>query len=174
MRYFNPRTRTGYDCCYAKPQWAAIISIHVPARGTTVARAYKASPDPNFNPRTRTGYDVGRVNYQERDRFQSTYPHGVRPVGCILTARILRFQSTYPHGVRRAMRPVNRRDGSISIHVPARGTTHRSRDLIDHNEISIHVPARGTTSCNSHHRHLCNISIHVPARGTTSSRTIWT
>ena len=33
----------------------------------------------------------------------------------------------------------------ISIHVPARGTTHIDSELRDLKSISIHVPARGTT-----------------------------
>ena len=36
-------------------------------------------PPVNFNPRTRTGYDSGTDKISNMDRFQSTYPHGVRP-----------------------------------------------------------------------------------------------
>ena len=78
---------------------------------------------------------------------------------------------------------------SVSIHVPARGTTMLVRllDLLvlfqstfPHGErpggevrhqyeynVSIHVPARGTTKRISANAVAANVSIHVPARGTT-------
>ena len=56
---------------------------------------------------------------------------------------------------------------SVSIHVPARGTTKRVACLVDYSEVSIHVPARGTTSVKGHMVSFQYVSIHVPARGTT-------
>ena len=55
-----------------------IVSIHVPTRGTT------ASPK------------ISRVICQ----FQSTFPRGERPDGCIDRVPVLKFQSTFPRGER--------------------------------------------------------------------------
>ena len=141
--------------------------------------------------------------------FQSTYPHGVRPALVTPACTFAAFQSTYPHGVRRPcpdgarllqyfnprtrtgydlLRPQRWGWRSISIHVPARGTTYASF-------YSQSVPSFQSTyphgydesRCNGLHisifqstyphgvRHLATpvvraihiISIHVPARGTT-------
>ena len=59
---------------------------------------------------------------------------------------------------------------TVSIHVPARGTTMYFAEVARFNEVSIHVPARGTTSRGSAIYPLGYVSIHVPARGTTGSR----
>ena len=80
------------------------------------------------------------------------------------------FQSTFPRGERPNSQTVHKAGNTISIHVPAWGTT---KDLVAWDEtikISIHVPAWGTTQFLL----LCllpvlSISIHVPAWGTTTS-----
>ena len=169
------------------------ISIHVPARGTTPAVLLDDADAGNFNPRTRTGYDpgshervskVGNFNPRTRTGYDARCPTPA-PVD-------MEFQSTYPHGVRR--RPARRPLGcghSISIHVPARGTTRvhchtrprpvhfnpRTRtgyDLIFLIFLRIHLnfnprtrtgydAVRPPGDSNPY------ISIHVPARGTTST-----
>ena len=84
----------------------------------------------------------------------------------------------------------NTREGSISIHTPARGVTISALEDADHYDISIHTPARGVTSSksiftssktyfNPHSRKGSDIisviypvsdkiSIHTPARGVTA------
>ena len=79
-----------------------MVSIHVPARGTTrcaFGPVFRAS---SFNPRSRTGNDpTSRMNSLRIHRFQSTFPHGERPSTCDFCRTIItRFQSTFPHGER--------------------------------------------------------------------------
>ena len=124
----------------------------------------------SFNPRSRTGNDSYGLNESTTQR---------------------RFQSTFPHGERRFMRLGSVPRVSVSIHVPARGTTFTSFFLSGSDTVSIHVPARGTTisprlyrpqallfqSTFPHGERLVtavvfplitSVSIHVPARGTTT------
>ena len=56
---------------------------------------------------------------------------------------------------------------SISIHVPAWGTTLKLIDQPHTVGISIHVPAWGATANEKKKRLVTDISIHVPAWGTT-------
>ena len=56
---------------------------------------------------------------------------------------------------------------TVSIHVPARGTTGKAPDSNQMMHVSIHVPARGTTSAVGDKITELGVSIHVPARGTT-------
>ena len=75
---FNPRTRTGCDV-YRPCQLHNIrVSIHAPARGAT------------------TQGSQGR----RYGMFQSTHPHGVRPITFSISIGQSLFQSTHPHGVR--------------------------------------------------------------------------
>ncbi len=79
---FNPRARTGRDHCCGLALVDGVVSIHAPARGAT--RPAKPSP---------TSW-----------AFQSTRPHGARPV-C----------NVFVHAIDR-----------VSIHAPARGATASS------------------------------------------------
>ena len=56
---FNPRTHTGCDHGEATSRWVRNVSIHAPTRGAT-----------------RSWYSVLFTVF----RFQSTHPHGVRPL----------------------------------------------------------------------------------------------
>ena len=121
---FNPRSRTGNDCC---PCWLSLllsafqstfphgerpehssgaltlltVSIHVPARGTTTSAPRCIRWLCSFNPRSRTGNDeVHRADIQCQKGFQSTFPHGERPKWRFNTWLETRFQSTFPHGER--------------------------------------------------------------------------
>ena len=121
------------------------ISIHVPARGTTILdRVHMPHTQISIHvPARGTTKASGFVN--ALDKFQSTSPQGER----------LAWERDYDTYIR------------ISIHVPARGTTTEGESSRSGGGISIHVPARGTTHgkrCKLGQR---NISIHVPARGTT-------
>ena len=81
------------------------------------------------------------------------------------------FQSTFPRGERRGWIPDYNFDGTISIHVPTRGTTIVICIFYIVYAISIHVPTRGTTFAVRHYAIIIIISIHVPTRGTTSTIT---
>ena len=123
-----------------------------------------------FNPRTRMGCDNPRIGITMLYfKFQSTHPHGVRPL-CWATMYLTRtFQSTHPHGVRRIDVILFDRTILISIHAPAWGATAHSsgssgipqifqsthphgvrldsvRDNVGNKTISIHAPAWGATS----------------------------
>jgi len=99
------------------------VSIHAPARGATACI-------------TRFGTKL---------MFQSTHPHGVRPIN----------QHYYP---------------LILIGFNPRTRTgcdsgHRLRH--ESNSVSIHAPARGATSNDTYALSSCCVSIHAPARGAT-------
>ena len=144
------------------------ISIHVPARGTDSTGPLSHRPRPvYFNPRTRTGYDsfpavISQMDphFNPRTRTGYDFTGGVKQAGT-------QFQSTYPHGVRLEKQPARSPVRIISIHVPARGTTRRRDNPPAYYCISIHVPARGTTCFGLGKIYMIVISIHVPARGTT-------
>ncbi len=147
---FNPRTHTG--CDWAKcgfVGWVGTgVSIHAPTRGATMS---------DTGSRTSCG-------------FQSTHPHGVRPVRIRQShARILRFnprthtgcdnnpykmrlpqdrfQSTHPHGVRLVIIAILvSRKQHVSIHAPTRGATPQDDFVWTVVTVSIHAPTRGATS----------------------------
>ena len=144
-----------------------VISIHVPAWGTTGRRKRLHKSNRYFNPRSRVGND---------------------PVFRLLLFGIL-FQSTFPRGERPVHHTNHRVNHTISIHIPAWGTTMNSDSLfpciLNFNPrsrvgndcsfnvnvlaimISIHVPAWGTTLASLRMQGSTLISIHVPAWGTT-------
>ena len=58
---------------------AYTVSIHAPAGGATPLLLFGYTTIRGFNPRTRRGCDYFSVSFlQEKDRFQSTHPQGVR------------------------------------------------------------------------------------------------
>ena len=143
------------------------ISIHVPARGTTRRVHCHTAAACIFQSTYPHGVRLfSRSNFSDGSSFQSTYPHGVRLTGGV-SRPVLQFQSTYPHGVRLEKQLPDRPVRIISIHVPARGTTRRRDNPPAYYCISIHVPARGTTCFGLGKIYMIVISIHVPARGTT-------
>ena len=124
--------------------------------------------------------------------FQSTLPHGERPVlltrtllcndfnprsrmgsdmTCRLTARARpRFQSTLPHGERLGGGVVER-----FRHVHFNPRSRMGSDVEGHgpavsHPISIHAPAWGATRHAHHRGHQVLISIHAPAWGATDYR----
>ena len=99
--YFNPRPRMGSDSCRSLAYCSPCISIHAPAWGAT--------------------YDPG---HQEMSAiFQSTPPHGERPLMITDDVLVPVFQSTPPHGERLQLSFINHRSRPISIHAPAWGAT---------------------------------------------------
>ena len=165
---FNPRSRTGNDgpsgfsiLVYGSFQSTfphgerrsrlvrhsafVGVSIHVPARGTTISLHHLDDHIVSFNPRSRTGNDVhGKEWGSLSHTFQSTFPHGERRGIVTSSVAISGFQSTFPHGERPKI---------DLIHYSLTGFNPRSRTGNDDNTnsasrypfVSIHVPARGTT-----------------------------
>ena len=82
-----------------------IVSIHVPARGTTENK--------RVLPITQ--------------KFQSTFPQGERLIFSIIYRNWQKFQSTFPQGERLHKSDVEKMTCYVSIHVPARGTTNIPR-----------------------------------------------
>ena len=78
-----------------------LISIHVPAWGTTNWQNNIFYELIYFNPRSRVGND--KVNYEwltEGTGFQSTFPRGERPNATKSSELPCQFQSTFPRGER--------------------------------------------------------------------------
>ena len=77
--------------------------------------------------------------------FQFTFPHRERHKVLTPLFNIREFQSTFPHGERLCRSRYSSYAFSVSIHVPARGTTYCIIFGAATQAVSIHVPARGTT-----------------------------
>ena len=190
---FNPRSRVGNDFVRSHPGVYRLISIHVPAWGTTYI-VDNPIPYIDFNPRSRVGNDD---NIRHSDFLRGISIHvpawGTTPnravvqhtqsnfnprsrVGNDFTSmqdapRISEFQSTFPRGERPWLRYF------CQMFIAFQSTFPRGeRRLVVLQPlslpcISIHVPAWGTTiDFTSLIRSPGRISIHVPAWGTTSWR----
>ena len=146
QKCFNPRSREGNDTRGVLQGAGAGVSIHVPARGTTRIFRSACNRVQGFNPRSREGNDGETdipdqhggvsihvpargttVKYGQNVRtwsFQSTFPRGERRLRrddkCL---NITVFQSTFPRGERRCRTGHEASKYTVSIHVPARGTT---------------------------------------------------
>ena len=145
----------------------------------------------SFNPRSRTGNDTAQGQWANNIlTFQSTFPHGERPIRIEKIDETTGFQSTFPHGERRRVEEGSGHNGTVSIHVPARGTTKksykgdydklrfnpRSRTGNDHGLIALIKPyylgfnprsRTGNDPIGDGGTENLEVSIHVPARGTT-------
>ena len=103
----------------------ANVSIHAPSRGATGPPTDRINHTVGFNPRTLTGCDDGIIFFRGKvDSFQSTHPHGVRPVSTSDVLMPWKFQSTHPHGVRLCSIIGTIRLKNVSIHAPSRGATN--------------------------------------------------
>ena len=120
---FNPRSRVGNDSINRSYRLRYIISIHVPAWGTTHVQRLRP------------------VNYAV---FQSTFPRGERRDSFNTAYNSTNFnpRSRVGNDVATFL-PLY--IIQISIHVPAWGTTMEELLHTRHFHISIHVPAWGTT-----------------------------
>ena len=101
------------------------ISIHVPAWGTTIMAAILAPLNLNFNPRSRVGND--RSSCAETNDINDFNPRSRVGNDCKVGDTVYvptRFQSTFPRGERQRAFQQSRALISISIHVPAWGTTN--------------------------------------------------
>ena len=189
---FNPRSRKGNDDYKNKITYENILFQSTFPQGERQPGWKVLDTHVGFNPRSRKGNDDGREhNTREMYAFQSTFPQGERPER--------RKSARLP---QQSFNPRSRKgnDGDkiilwtcregVSIHVPARGTTHQARISPPGFAVSIHVPARGTTfrartffrfpelfqstfPQGERRRSIRQmwkqipVSIHVPARGTT-------
>ena len=79
------------------------------------------------------------------------------------------FQSTLPHGERPIVTIEMVKQFSISIHAPAWGATANTTVLREVIQISIHAPAWGATASVGMKAHQIQISIHAPAWGATET-----
>ena len=101
---FNPRSRTGNDRLCNRRIKRHVVSIHVPARGTTAGRFSGMNTTPGFNPRSRTGNDPFRT-YISTPCLQCFNPRsrtGNDDISNELEIWRNAFQSTFPHGERRS------------------------------------------------------------------------
>ena len=81
----------------------------------------------------------------------------------------IEFQSTHPHGVRPLSMHIYKYNDRVSIHAPTRGAT---QCRLQHQRIwlvSIHAPTRGATMVMHHERMRYDVSIHAPTRGATTN-----
>ena len=98
---FNPRSREGNDNIQSYYQSYLSVSIHVPARGTTISVLPSSSRSSCFNPRSREGNDIPPK----------------------ISARTLRSFNPRSREGNDALRHRISLAVIVSIHVPARGTT---------------------------------------------------
>ena len=77
------------------------------------------------------------------------------------------FQSTHPHGVRPIVALGTWHYVGVSIHAPAWGATSCIIALQGDNKVSIHAPAWGATLNTANMPTVLIVSIHAPAWGAT-------
>ena len=121
---FNPRSREGNDRNNLQSLDGIIVSIHVPARGTTTLHSDVWLCNCSFNPRSREGNDVSARSFSRITRVSIHVPaRGTTKTHTVAVDDKGKFQSTFPRGERR-FNPLDGKDcKNVSIHVPARGTT---------------------------------------------------
>ena len=122
---FNPRSRVGNDNCRTKRRRVCARFQSTFPRGERLLlrrRCLKNSVFQSTFPRGERRQGNHRRFYNKK-RFQSTFPRGERPELRWKKAVLRLFQSTFPRGERLADPIATPAVGSISIHVPAWGTT---------------------------------------------------
>ena len=119
---FNPRSRTGSDGAVHNGHGHGYVSIHAPARGATCL----------FSP-------INTLFV-----FQSTLPHGERPIARACSSLCGGFNPRSRTGSDGGQHDCHVHKG-VSIHAPARGATTRVRVSVQIEAVSIHAPARGAT-----------------------------
>ena len=121
------------------------ISIHVPAWGTTCI-AESEGRKINISIHVPAwGTTIPGIHSLPRQRFQSTFPRGERLFTVEQYGYAAKFQSTFPRGERQ---PDDRGIGNLYGFQSTfpRGERRKTCGLaLDNSEISIHVPAWGTT-----------------------------
>ena len=99
---FNPRAHTGRDIVSGYAHLNIAVSIHAPTRGATQLN-YKLATNSLFQSTRPHGARpllnaCGTISYE----FQSTRPHGARLILTPHNGGFTWFQSTRPHGARRS------------------------------------------------------------------------
>ena len=124
---------------------ALVISIHVPAWGTTSAPQVAESTKQNFNPRSRVGND-GNIPPPETDGNISIHVPAWGTTTCF--SHVTTGYGISIHvpawGTTEIRSTLNRPSGLFQSTFP-RGERHRFGKTIFLTRISIHVPAWGTT-----------------------------
>ena len=112
---------------YAQMDYHRIrISIHAPTRGATHTGGFQYSNSTDFNPRSHTGSDVDAFyKVAVKDEFQSTLPHGERPLSRSIM-RLVTYFNPRSHTGSDFMAGYLAGDVDISIHAPTRGATYTS------------------------------------------------
>ena len=120
---FNPRTHMGCDKEDSYCLAVFTVSIHAPTWGATSDFRLSFSPfSVSIHAPTWGATDWYLLIYGGI-RFQSTHPHGVRPLDTTAILPHLVFQSTHPHGVRHAAPCCVLQFLAVSIHAPTWGAT---------------------------------------------------
>ena len=143
------------------------ISIHVPAWGTTTPQCAYPTFHSDFNPRSRVGNDRP-MSFQRNTHLYFNPRSRVGNDGihkCVIL--IMQYFNPRSRVGNDDLSGSSNCFRTISIHVPAWGTTGSRHTIWRHIKISIHVPAWGTTYLNQCFVDFFIISIHVPAWGTT-------
>ena len=101
---FNPRTHTGCDTISAlRLLHNVVVSIHAPTRGATTDREM--------------------IYYRKFEVSIHAPTRGATHKGLTCTIWLMEFQSTHPHGVRPLYRTKAKKTLNVSIHAPTRGAT---------------------------------------------------
>ena len=107
----------------AQKKRLTIISIHAPAWGATSASPDLPNEQIDFNPRTRMGRDAGCGTITcAQSTFQSTHPHGARPISSYSLKSFRNFNPRTRMG-RDSTACIIFGATNISIHAPAWGAT---------------------------------------------------
>ena len=114
---FNPRTRKGATIHDID---LTVYNVSTRTRAGYNHRHHgKRDRESRFNPRTRTGCDISEtIPTTCGCMFQSTHPHGVRPLPVYRPSYSLPVQSTHPHGGATIDTPLKGRRRSVLIHAP--------------------------------------------------------
>ena len=101
-RHFNPRSRMGSDLHNPQDHQAGFrISIHAPAWGATTVHYLTSIINLLFQSTLPHGERPMRSKFSiELDEFQSTLPHGERLLDPLYGEAAIEFQSSLPHGER--------------------------------------------------------------------------
>ena len=108
------------------------------------------------------GFNYVRVRIKRYLRIHT----GCDAISSSVTLPASWFQSTHPHGVRPLLRTLPT-ETLVSIHAPTRGATFNPVDSYNKWAVSIHAPTRGATALWYSVYIGVSVSIHAPTRGAT-------
>ena len=146
------------------------VSIHASAREATATIPRPPARFRRFNPRLRTGGDLcARACTGCPCGFQSTPPHGRRPVNLRAQRRISRsFNPRLRTGGDASRTALCGRITLVSIHASAREATEGDTGAVERGGVSIHASAREATGgVLLRVERSGNVSIHASAREAT-------